>query len=105
MSKELPDFTGSVDRQQFNRVVDERESAYARIGRLEDSESKLMMARDAAILRAETAETNFKTTRAERNILDSALERTLANFKSLLAGKPVRDVAETIAEAEHALNL
>ena len=35
--------------------------------------------------------------------LQSALERTLANFRSALAGRPIRDAAETIAEAEYAL--
>jgi len=36
--------------------------------------------------------------------LREALERTLGNFRLLLAGKPVRDVTETIAEAEAALS-
>ena len=39
----------------------------------------------------------------ERDRLRSALERTLSNFKFLLERKPVRDAAETIAEAEAAL--
>lgn len=33
----------------------------------------------------------------------SSTERLLHNFKLLLAGKPVRDAAETIAEAESAI--
>ncbi|WP_051595223.1 hypothetical protein [Dyella jiangningensis] len=33
----------------------------------------------------------------------SSNERLLNNFRLLLAGKPVRDAAETIAEAEHAI--
>lgn len=37
--------------------------------------------------------------------LRSALERTLTNFKALLGSKPVRDAAETIAEAESALRM
>jgi hypothetical protein len=40
---------------------------------------------------------------AEQPGLREALERTLANFKALLARKPVRDATETIAEAEAAL--
>jgi hypothetical protein len=36
-------------------------------------------------------------------MLTSALERTLSNFEYLLAQKPVRDAAETIAEAQAAL--
>lgn len=36
--------------------------------------------------------------------LREALERTLGNFERLLAGKPVRDAAETIAEARAALS-
>lgn len=40
---------------------------------------------------------------AENTALRSALERTLTNFKLLLAGRPVRSAAETIAEAEAAL--
>lgn len=33
----------------------------------------------------------------------SSNERLLSNFRLLLASKPVRDAAETIAEAEHAI--
>lgn len=33
----------------------------------------------------------------------SALERTLGNFRLLLAGRPVKEAGETIAEAEAAL--
>lgn len=35
--------------------------------------------------------------------LESALERTLTNFQAVLARRPVRDAAETIAEATAAL--
>ena len=35
--------------------------------------------------------------------LRQALERVTANFRLMLAGKPVRDVSETLAECEAAL--
>lgn len=34
-----------------------------------------------------------------------ALERVTANFRSLLAGKPVRDAAETLAECDRAISI
>lgn len=40
----------------------------------------------------------------ERDLLLSALQRMYVNYKLTLAGKPVRDVDETLAEAETALN-
>ncbi len=40
---------------------------------------------------------------APLDALHSALERTLNNFRASLAGKPIRDATETIAEAEAAL--
>lgn len=40
----------------------------------------------------------------ERDIAVQALERLLSSYRALMARKPVRDVAETIAEAEAALN-
>jgi hypothetical protein len=39
----------------------------------------------------------------EKAVEREALERVLGNFRLLLAGKPVRDASETIAEAESAL--
>ncbi len=41
---------------------------------------------------------------AENKRLREALDRTLHNFEALLARKPVRDAAETIAEARRALS-
>jgi len=43
----------------------------------------------------------MSTTNEQR--LRDALERTLGNFRLMLSQKPVRDAAETIAEAERAL--
>ena len=46
----------------------------------------------------------ISTLQAENERLTSALERLDRNFKLLLARKPVRDVAETQAEVDHALS-
>jgi hypothetical protein len=43
------------------------------------------------------------TTSAVMEALASALERVTYNFRLMMAGKPVRDVAETLAEADSAI--
>lgn len=38
-------------------------------------------------------------------VLESALERVTENYKRTLSGKPVRDVTETLAEADAAMEV
>lgn len=58
---------------------------------------------DFEMRRATAAESALSQAQAEVERMRPALERTLHNFKLLLARKPVRDASETIAEAERAL--
>lgn len=47
---------------------------------------------------------SIATQAAQIEALTKAIERVTGNFKLAVAGKPVRDMAETLAEVEHALS-
>jgi chromosome segregation ATPase len=104
---EAMDHTITLIRAQAAQIADltaERDRARARIAELENHVKLWQEQHDKELADGCALAADLATLRAQAEAMAEALERLHRNFRLFLAGRPVRDVAETEGEVINALS-